>query len=188
MNPAGLSHAPNPLSPNPLLVTDFGLLRSRSHCLHTRLPDGVIRVFSGVYSCPRGHCVLLRQAWSCLIVFSLPVTASRWSGLQHARLRHKWSNCRPWGISWPLWCSHIRRCVMRSGWPGPRRCLPYPLGVLGPVQFQHPLSGSTATLRLILANSVTFMIHGANGMLRTIATGNNGIIVVLFVLGKGRDA
>lgn len=98
--------------------------RSRSHSRQTRLPDGVVRVFSGVYSCPLGQASLRLLAWSWRLVFSLPVTASKWSGLQQSRFRQRWSSSSPAGTSWSLWCSQRILWITRSRLPGPTLCLP----------------------------------------------------------------
>ena len=109
-----------------VLMTDISRARflSRSHSRQTRLPDGVMRVFSSVYSCPFGQDSLRLLAWSWRRVFSLPVTASKCSGLQQSRLRHRWSSSSPAGTFWSLWCSHKMRWITRSRLPGPTLCFP----------------------------------------------------------------
>jgi hypothetical protein len=136
-------------------------LQMRRFCL-------VVRVFSGVYSCPFGQWVLLRCAWFCRVVFSLAVTGSRCSGLQQSRLRHRWSSWRFLGMGLLWACSHVIRCITRSLWPGPRDHLPYPLRVCGPFHVQHPLVMST--WRWKRANSALLSMYRGSGTPLILAT------------------
>lgn len=72
--------------------------------------------------------------------FSARVTGSRWSGLTHARLRHRWSRSSPGGIS-PTRVSYDHLCALMR--IPSIRTTPYPDAFKEPVQFQQNPVGST---------------------------------------------
>ncbi len=83
--------------------------RSVWQARHERCPSGPVRVFSSVNSWPRLHSVL--RALPLSRALARLVRSRRWAGLQHARLRQRWSTVRPSGIG-PCARIHATRCAV----------------------------------------------------------------------------